>query len=344
METTVQVLLSAYNGADFLMEQLRSLYAQRGVNVQILVRDDGSTDATRQLLEAEQAAGRLTFYTGENLGWARSFMDLVYHSGSADYFAFCDHDDIWLPEKLQKAVESLEKRGKRKEEREVFGNSSSKDYNPQAEELPTNSSQTDKPQTSNLKPQTTDLPRLYSSNLYYFRNGETTGKVYPDGREWSLERGLVQCVSAGCTMVFNRKLRDLLKTHPPRELRAHDWWTYLVALSMGEAYYDDDAYLLYRQHDHNQIGDKRTFTEIWRRRLKKIPTAFGQHEREQMAQELLRLFGDEMEIDRRASVEEVAFYRKSLRNRLRLFADRRFTMGRLSNDSWLRLRILLGIV
>lgn len=104
----VNILLSSYNGEAFIEEQLQSLMEQAGVETDILVRDDGSTDGTRAILDRWQQAGHLTWYGGENLGWAMSFIHLLTHSHDADYYAFCDQDDIWMPDKLKVAVEHLE--------------------------------------------------------------------------------------------------------------------------------------------------------------------------------------------------------------------------------------------
>ena len=105
---TVEILLSTYNGEKYLQEQLDSLLEQTNVFVKILVRDDGSTDSTKKILESYQQKGLLKWYTGENLRSAKSFMDLVEKSSDEKYFAFCDQDDYWLPDKLEIAVKWLE--------------------------------------------------------------------------------------------------------------------------------------------------------------------------------------------------------------------------------------------
>ena len=103
----VQVLLSAYNGETFIGEQLQSLYNQEGVDVSLLVRDDGSSDSTCAILDAEQVAGRLTWYAGENLKPAFSFWNLLQKAPSSPYYAFCDQDDVWDTDKLKIAVSML---------------------------------------------------------------------------------------------------------------------------------------------------------------------------------------------------------------------------------------------
>ena len=104
----VKVLLSSFNGEVFLEEQLESIAAQKGVQAAVLVRDDGSTDRTCEILDRWQEKDRLTWYRGENLGPARSFMDLLRHAGDSCYYAFSDQDDYWLKDKLKVAVEKLE--------------------------------------------------------------------------------------------------------------------------------------------------------------------------------------------------------------------------------------------
>ncbi len=103
----VQVLMAAYNGMRYIREQLDSIYAQEGVEANLLVRDDGSTDGTQDLLQSEQEAGRLRWYTGPNLKPARGFMQLLSDAPDAPLYAFCDHDDVWLSDKLRAAVDAI---------------------------------------------------------------------------------------------------------------------------------------------------------------------------------------------------------------------------------------------
>ncbi len=106
--TRVEVLMSTYNGARYLPEMLASVYGQEGVEVSLRVRDDGSTDGTCSLLEAENEAGRLRWSDGERLGPARSFMRLLRDADpEAGLYAFADQDDVWLPDKLLTAAEAI---------------------------------------------------------------------------------------------------------------------------------------------------------------------------------------------------------------------------------------------
>ena len=92
----VTILLSSYNGETYLDEQLESIEAQKDVQTRILVRDDGSTDHTCDILDQWQQKTNLKWYCGENIGPARSFMDLLRQAGDSYYYAFSDQDDYWL--------------------------------------------------------------------------------------------------------------------------------------------------------------------------------------------------------------------------------------------------------
>lgn len=105
----VIILLSTYNGSGFLREQLNSLLSQKNVDIEILVRDDGSTDDTCAILDEYTNSGKLIWYRGNNLGPAFSFFDLMKKAPKSDYYAFCDQDDVWKTYKLTIAVNSLKK-------------------------------------------------------------------------------------------------------------------------------------------------------------------------------------------------------------------------------------------
>lgn len=102
------VLMSSYNGEAYIRQQIDSVLAQDvDAQLSLLVRDDGSTDNTQAILEEYRAARRLSWYAGENLGPERSFWHLLQNAPEADFYAFCDQDDVWLPQKLSRAVDQL---------------------------------------------------------------------------------------------------------------------------------------------------------------------------------------------------------------------------------------------
>lgn len=106
----VAVLLSTYDGEVYLPELLASLDRQTYPHVHLRIRDDGSTDTTLALLEAYARRRAVHIMPGAHVGVPESFFHLLRDAGEdADLFAFCDQDDVWLPGKLERAVEVLER-------------------------------------------------------------------------------------------------------------------------------------------------------------------------------------------------------------------------------------------
>lgn len=102
------ILMSTYNGEKFLEEQLKSLINQTIKSFEIIIRDDGSTDNTVRILkEYEKEYSNITVIEGMNIGVSKSFMELLKYNIDADFFAFCDQDDIWEKDKLENAVNNL---------------------------------------------------------------------------------------------------------------------------------------------------------------------------------------------------------------------------------------------
>lgn len=107
----VQILMSTYNGEEYIREQLDSVLAQSYPDVDILIRDDGSSDDTFVILkEYEERHSNIRAYQGENIGVNKSFFELLKNSDKkAEYIGFCDQDDYWLAEKIEKAVGQLKR-------------------------------------------------------------------------------------------------------------------------------------------------------------------------------------------------------------------------------------------
>lgn len=112
METDkyVQILLSTYNGEKYLREQLDSFIAQTYYsNIKVLIRDDGSTDGTQEILQKYSEKYGFEVMYGENVGINASYEILLQVSDSTcHYFAFSDQDDVWLPEKIELSVRHLD--------------------------------------------------------------------------------------------------------------------------------------------------------------------------------------------------------------------------------------------
>lgn len=300
----VLILLSTYNGERYLREQLDSLLKQVGVEIHVLVRDDGSKDGTVEILEKYELKNPTVFtiIQSENIGWQRSFLELMKMAYGMpqqyDYYSFCDQDDIWLPEKLERAVERIETLH------------------------------------SNI--------RLYCSNLYYYKDGQNYGKIKHGDYKCTAANCLVRNYATGCTIVFNRSLLDTIVKNPPQIIVSHDFWAFQVGVLLGEVYIDNEAYILYRQHASNQIGSVHGWRAIWKRRINTLLESYGSHTREREAQELIRCLNKLMTEENKKIVVKAAYYRRNIIARFAFAFDYRYSTGLLSNDFWLHLRIIFG--
>ena len=112
-EPKIVILLSSYNGEDYLAEQLDSLLKQTYSNFIIIIRDDASTDSTEQIINhyVEKNQGKIHKLPGinSNVGPSSSFGLLIKYAIkekialglSRLYMMLCDQDDIWIEEKLE---------------------------------------------------------------------------------------------------------------------------------------------------------------------------------------------------------------------------------------------------
>ena len=110
-EKTVAILLSTYNGERYLRDQLASFTAQTHTDWLLYWRDDGSSDATTRLMAtfARNSGRCIAQPPGRRLRATRSFLALLQTAlhGPAEFFAYADQDDVWLPEKLAHGVTAL---------------------------------------------------------------------------------------------------------------------------------------------------------------------------------------------------------------------------------------------
>lgn len=105
----IAILMSTYNGEKYLNEQLESIYMQDvDAKITVYIRDDGSRDRTIEIIEFWADKLDIVRFDGENVGPACSFWKLFkLKEVEADFYAFCDQDDIWDSNKLQTGVRAL---------------------------------------------------------------------------------------------------------------------------------------------------------------------------------------------------------------------------------------------
>ena len=109
----VAVAMSTYNGARYLQEQIETILAQKGVQIELFIRDDGSGDDTIDIIKTfREKNHNIHLLQGTNVGVGNSFYRLLYKiPGEFDYYAFADQDDIWDDYKMSRAIDLLQYSG-----------------------------------------------------------------------------------------------------------------------------------------------------------------------------------------------------------------------------------------
>lgn len=225
----VLVLLAAYNGSAWIARQIRSILDQKGVQVQIVVRDDGSADSTRAELRCLGSSDRIRFVfaTHRTGSAAQNFLTLIReHSAEAfEFVALSDQDDIWYPQKLARACETLRIEGS-------AGYSSA------------TVARWENGKTALLRPS-----GVQNRSDFLF---EGAGQ------------GCTFVMSAG----FYGQTREFMFAHPEltRTVHFHDWTLYALARSWGLRWsFDSKPSMIYCQHAGNDTGARGSLTGIIKR-------------------------------------------------------------------------------
>lgn len=102
------ILMATYNGEKYLHAQIDSILKQEtDIPFDLIVRDDGSTDATLEILKSYKDKGVLDYYSEGNLGAAKGFIQLLRDNPGYDFYAYADQDDVWEQGKLQKGLKAV---------------------------------------------------------------------------------------------------------------------------------------------------------------------------------------------------------------------------------------------
>lgn len=193
----IDVLLATYRpNPDWLSAQVASIRCQKGVSIRLLQRED-----------------KLGEGPGANFG-------ALLRESTADYVAFSDQDDVWLPEKMAKSMVRLQELEK------TYG--------------------ADTPLAVFTDGLVTDAQLTPLDGTIISRQKVDVCKGI------AFERLLMQNFIAGCSMLFNAALRRKAGKIPGRGL-LHDYWVVLVAAAYGQIGFIDEPLYLYRRHSNNAM-------------------------------------------------------------------------------------------
>ena len=225
----VAILLSSYNGEKYIFELLDSLANQSYKKFDLIIRDDGSSDKTREIISLYKSKNTISIIVLENdenqdvaeLSLSSSFFKLVKFANNYEkyeYFMFCDQDDIWHENKIETMVEVISKEAALRVGQPILAHSDLDLINEKGDSL-------------------------YSSfwewqNINPYRN--------------STSRLLIQNTVTGCATIMNRELSMMLEEGP--NLYYHDHRAALIASLQGAVRPISESLIDYRQHGKNVSG------------------------------------------------------------------------------------------
>lgn len=240
----INILLSTYNGEKYLSEQLNSLFKQTIQNFILLVRDDGSTDRTIDIIKDYQMKypSRIMLVEDSlgNLGSSRSFMKLLEYSNS-EYIMFCDQDDVWLPHKIELSLNKM------KDLENIYSK---------------------------------NVPLLIFTDLVVVNDKLNIisesfwryQKLDPQiSRDW--RKLLAQNVITGCTIMINKKAKEVSLPYLV-ETMMYDHWIGVNVAKYGKVDWINRPTVLYRQHSSNVAGAHKYGIKYIIKKLIKIQRIF----------------------------------------------------------------------
>lgn len=217
-DKNVLVMMSTYNGELYITDQIHSIMNQKSnCRIVLRIRDDGSKDKTCEIIKKLQIdyGDRIELVEGQNLGYNGSFFELIKTAEGYDYYAFSDQDDVWMEEKVQTAVEWMEKESLVYNGPVLYASTS----------------------------------YLVEDDLIPY------GTTRKQQRKFTLYNTIVQNICPGHNQFMNEKLVEIVKSKIANaEVYVYDSWVTNLAMLFGRILFNNDPQTYYRQHNLNQLG------------------------------------------------------------------------------------------
>lgn len=227
----VAILLATYNSQEHLTDLLKSLEKQSFQDFALYVHDDGSNDETVAMLNnySNTTGMEIHILTYPPTGSAKANFVSMLHFIDEPYMMFCDHDDVWLDDKIEKSLEMIK--------------------SIEEDDLPALI-------FTDLRVVDELLNTISDSFMKY--SGLSPNRT-------KLENLLLENVAPGCTMMANKRLYSIARElKHPDNIMMHDHWMMLVASCVGKIGYIGEPLILYRQHSDNSIGAVRNRSFFYR--------------------------------------------------------------------------------
>lgn len=229
------ILMSTYNGSSYIREQINSIQSQSYTDWHLLVRDDGSIDNTRDIIEEYCRDDKRILPCHDslgNIGPTHSFSALadLALTQDADYIMFSDQDDIWNEWKIEESLTQIK---------------AAEDASP---------GETPVLLHTDLEVVDANLNLISRSYLEYQNISHTD--------ESALSVLLSQNFVTGCTIIANKALLTIAQPIPKSAIM-HDWWYALCASTTGHISFINRPSIKYRQHATNVYGSKGFFNMLF---------------------------------------------------------------------------------
>ena len=211
---------------NYLEEQVGSIIAQTYTDWKLYIRDDASTDATAALIKrlADTDPRIIAMPSSGNLGAKESFMWML-RNVEADYYMFCDHDDVWLPHKVELTLKRMHEAEAEHSGSPVIA-------------------------CTNLK--------LVDAKLNVFAESYWKFRHYPMSVFNDKYYHLFYNNMPGCTMMLNREAKAVCFPYSDKIVMHDAWFATAVLWNKGFIVAEPEPLMLYRQHEHNVVGAKKT--------------------------------------------------------------------------------------
>lgn len=222
----VAILMSTYNGEKYLKEQIDSILCQTYKDWKLYIRDDGSIDGTIDIAldYAKQYPGIITLEKGDNIGCGYSFMHLLENVES-DYFMFCDQDDVWKCDKIEKTLNEMHNMEKE------YGNITAIGV-------------------------FTDLSVVDQNLEVKYESFWKSNKRNPEDAKYLYRAIVNRQPFLGCTMLMNRAVKEVVFPINDfiKKTGQHDNWVMFILSVKGKVGYVNEPLIYYRQHEGNVSG------------------------------------------------------------------------------------------
>lgn len=301
-------IISTFNPDERLITQLESIFYSAtsfGVEMNVIVRDDGSTSQESLKLLRNIRFNRVYIHYCQNVGLPGAFfeaMKLIPKDG--DYYFFADQDDVWLESKVERTISSLEK---------------------SQEDISLYVSKTELVD-DNLKKlgESRNLPDLVTYRHSIVANVAT---------------GCTMCANRSLFLLVCSNIPNYNKIH------MHDWWFYIVASFLGNVIIDNTPTVMYRQHSKNAVGMKGTIISRLKVRVLRVLNSDSKYTKiKSQALEFFNIYKETLSCSQKILLTSIASINQGIIKRFRFVMSSNVKANSRIDSFIIKVLILFGLI